>query len=138
VDKFCRLADSSPHVPKLIKKKYNDYLLTEGEWELLALIKEVLQVCCPLLLTVSHFSPFIAPQHPRDAQATFSSETHPTVWRTIPTLECLLVNWKNLSKIPKFVRVKPALEKGIAKIEKWYKATSQSDIAFACLGTCFT
>ena len=27
------------------------------------------------------------------------------------------------------------LEKGIAKIEKWHKATSQTDIAFTCLGT---
>jgi len=43
-DKFCRLADSSPHVPLLKKKKYGDYLMTSAEWDLLELIKEVLQV----------------------------------------------------------------------------------------------
>jgi hypothetical protein len=40
-----------------------------------------------------------------------------------------------MSKIPKFVWVQAALKKGIAKIEKWYKATSQTDISFSCLGT---
>jgi hypothetical protein len=39
--------------------------------------------------------------------------------------------------VAKFAMFKPALEKGIEKIEKWYKATSQTDIAFACLGMCF-
>jgi hypothetical protein len=64
----------------------------------------------------------------------FSSETHPTVGRTLPVLEYLLVNWNNMSKLPKFAPVKSGLEKGIAKIEKWHKATSQTDIAFTCLG----
>jgi hypothetical protein len=122
----------------LRKKKYSDYLLVSAEWELLELIKEVLQVCRQFFLTVyASITYSYIIQHPRDAQATFSSETHPTVWRTIPTLECLLVNWKTMSKIPKFAKVKVALEKGIAKIEKWYKATSQTDIGFTCLGMCF-
>jgi len=54
-------------------------------------------------------------QHPRDAQATFSSETHPTLWQTIPTLKCLLMNWRNMAKVLKFGRVKDALAKGHCK-----------------------
>jgi len=64
----------------------------------------------------------------------FSSETQPTVGRTLPVLEYLLVNWNNMLELPKFALVKSGLEKGIAKIEKWHKATSQTDIAFTCLG----
>ncbi|EED80198.1 predicted protein [Postia placenta Mad-698-R] len=34
---------------------------------------------------------------------------------------------------PKFTPVKLAIEKGLAKIEKWYKAVSQLEIYFICL-----
>ncbi|KAF8801060.1 hypothetical protein BYT27DRAFT_7116009, partial [Phlegmacium glaucopus] len=40
INKFCLVADVSNKVPKLNKKKYADYQLTAGEWNLLELIKE--------------------------------------------------------------------------------------------------
>ncbi|KAG6905961.1 hypothetical protein DXG01_016674 [Tephrocybe rancida] len=44
IDKFCLLADSSTKVLNLMKKEYADYKLTSDEWEILGLIKEVLEV----------------------------------------------------------------------------------------------
>lgn len=45
VDKFVLVADVSRQVPKLKNKKYADYRLTEDEWALLQLMKDVLEVC---------------------------------------------------------------------------------------------
>lgn len=73
-------------------------------------------------------------QETRDAQATFSSESTPTVWKTIPTLKCLQENWKTLAKTPKFARVRHGIEKGLAKLKKWYMATDQTNMYFICLG----
>ncbi|KIM75155.1 hypothetical protein PILCRDRAFT_13838 [Piloderma croceum F 1598] len=114
VDKFCLLADASPKVPNLKKKKYSDFAIAHGEWQLLQLVHEVL---CET----------------RDAQATFASESHPTVWRTIPMLEYLQQNWETLANIPKFAPVKKGIEKGLEKLHKWYMATDQTDIYFICL-----
>lgn len=44
VDKFVLVADCSKHVLKLKNKKYSDYTLTEDEWTLLELMKNVLEV----------------------------------------------------------------------------------------------
>jgi hypothetical protein len=76
-----------------------------------------------------------ASQETRDAQASFSSESVPTVWKTIPTLECLQQNWETLANTPKFAPVKHGIEKGLEKLKKWYMATDQTDIHFICLGT---
>ena len=73
-------------------------------------------------------------QETRDAQASFSSESVPTVWKTIPTLECLQTNWETLANTPKFAPVKHGIEKGLEKLKKWYMATDQTDIHFICLG----
>ena len=43
VKKFCLFADEK--LPKLKKKKYSDYKLEPGEWEILDLVQEVLAVC---------------------------------------------------------------------------------------------
>ena len=46
VNHFILRADSSRKVPDLQKdKKYMDYWLSGGDWDLLELIHEVLQVC---------------------------------------------------------------------------------------------
>ncbi|KAF8219071.1 hypothetical protein L208DRAFT_996808, partial [Tricholoma matsutake] len=44
IDKFCLLADVSPKVPNLKKKKYGDFSIAPAEWELLELVHNVLQV----------------------------------------------------------------------------------------------
>ena len=46
VQKFCLFADEK--LPKLKNKKYSDYKLEPGEWEILDLVQEVLAVCAYL------------------------------------------------------------------------------------------
>ncbi|THG95518.1 hypothetical protein EW026_g6148 [Hermanssonia centrifuga] len=114
VMKFCLVADASKKVPKLRNKEYSDYMVTESEWQLLELIYEVLA-------------------EPREAQAAFSSETYSTVWRAIPTLECLQERWETMAKQPKFASIKFAIDAGLEKLRKWYKAIDDSDMYFICL-----
>jgi hypothetical protein len=47
VKKFCLFADEK--LPKLKNKKYSDYKLEPGEWEILDLVQEVLAVCDNLI-----------------------------------------------------------------------------------------
>ncbi|KAI0797422.1 hypothetical protein BC629DRAFT_1286108, partial [Irpex lacteus] len=44
INKFCRNADDSPQVPQLKNKEYSDYRITNQEWDLLSVLKEVLEV----------------------------------------------------------------------------------------------
>ncbi|KAF8801927.1 hypothetical protein BYT27DRAFT_7011862, partial [Phlegmacium glaucopus] len=96
---FCLCADEN--LPKLRNKKYSDYLLVEYKWEQLGLIKEVLE-------------------DPRFAQASFSSETEPTVWKAIPILELLQDHWETILNVGKFTPVHDAIERGLEKLRKWY------------------
>ncbi|KIK78943.1 hypothetical protein PAXRUDRAFT_16598 [Paxillus rubicundulus Ve08.2h10] len=114
VDKFCLIADASSKVPNLKKKKYSDYTISPNEWEMLDLIQEVLK-------------------EPREAQSSFSSESGPTVWRVIPTLELLQDCWETLAKMKKFEKLKVAIEKGLAKLRKYYTLTDQSNVYFIAL-----
>ncbi|KIL54069.1 hypothetical protein M378DRAFT_19230 [Amanita muscaria Koide BX008] len=87
---------------------------TVTEWKLLDLIREVLE-------------------EPRGAQASFSSETEPTLWKAIPILECLLSRWETLAKAPRFAAIHPAILKGIEKLKKWYINIKESETYFICL-----
>uniref|UniRef100_A0A8H7XSR6 Uncharacterized protein n=1 Tax=Psilocybe cubensis TaxID=181762 RepID=A0A8H7XSR6_PSICU len=101
VNKFVLVADMSNHIPKLKNKKYADFYLTEHEWDLLQLMKEVLE-------------------HPHAVQSEFSSETQTTLWKTIPMLECLQDSWENLLKISQFAPIHAAIQKDLDKLCKWY------------------
>ncbi|KAF8805862.1 hypothetical protein BYT27DRAFT_7032695, partial [Phlegmacium glaucopus] len=54
------------------------------------------------------------------AQASFSSETEPTVWKAIPILELLQDCWETMLNVGKFTPVHDAIEKGLEKLRKWY------------------
>ncbi|RDB19397.1 hypothetical protein Hypma_013487 [Hypsizygus marmoreus] len=114
INKFILLADSSPEVPTLNGKRYDDYKMSSDEWDMLELVREVLA-------------------EPREAQSCFSSETVPTVGKTLPILECLQERWTTFASLPKFAPVKDAIEKGLKKLRKWYKATDATDMYFICL-----
>ena len=72
------------------------------------------------------------------AQASFSSETEPTVWKTIPILELLQERWETMLKVERFAPVSDAIEKGLEKLRKWYKKIDESDTYFICLGMHFS
>lgn len=136
INVFCSLADESRQVPNLKGKKYAHYKIAESEWEILDLIREVLQVST-LLLYADHrgLTLLFELQPLRNAQADFSSEKSPTVWRALPTLELLIEQWELMLAHPKFASVAHGIEKGLAKLRKWYQKTTDSDVYFICLGT---
>ncbi|THG98389.1 hypothetical protein EW026_g3789 [Hermanssonia centrifuga] len=113
-NKFTLLADSSAKVPNLRNKSYSDYNISKPEWDVLELMREVLAEVY-------------------DAHQSFSSETCPTVWQTIPTLECLQRRWEIMADTPKFAPVQSAIQAGLAKLQKWYMAIDQTDIYYVCL-----
>jgi hypothetical protein len=49
-DKFTLLADHSDKVPDLKGKKYHNFQLTDEDWKVLQLMKEVLEVCYLFIL----------------------------------------------------------------------------------------
>ena len=106
-------------------------LLANGSYSSLSMTFFVYGSLADISAIFLHF----ASQETRDAQASFSSESVPTVWKTIPTLECLQQNWETLENTPKFAPVKHSIAKGLEKLKKWYMATDQTDIHFVCLGT---
>ncbi|KIK78714.1 hypothetical protein PAXRUDRAFT_163237, partial [Paxillus rubicundulus Ve08.2h10] len=71
------------------------------------------------------------------AQSSFSSESGPTVWRVIPTLELLQDHWETLAKMKEFQRLKPAIEKGLHKLRKYLTLIDQSNVYFIALGKIF-
>ncbi|PSR78833.1 hypothetical protein PHLCEN_2v7270 [Hermanssonia centrifuga] len=115
VNKFTLLAYDSPKVLNLWKKNYSDYVICRPEWEVLDLIHEVLEEV-------------------HEAHQSFSPEPFPTVWCTIPTLECLQRQWEIMADTPKFAPVHTAIKAGLAKLQKWYLAIGQTDIYYICLG----
>ena len=74
-------------------------------------------------------------QEPRSAQADFSSETEPTLWKAIPVLECMLNRWQVLSEATKFTLLQHAILKGIEKLEKWYLNIKETETYFTCIGS---
>lgn len=67
------------------------------------------------------------------AQANFSSETLPTVWKTIPILELLQTQWETMLEHPKFLPVYPGIIKGLERLKKWYRRTNDTDAYFVNL-----
>lgn len=116
-------------------KSYADYTLHRAEWELLELMREVLKV-----RSYSRQSAAVCSHAPccfqelREAQANFSSETSPTVWRAIPILECVQERWEIMAKNPRFAPVEHGIEAGLKKLQKYYRDLDQSDMYFICLG----
>lgn len=130
--KFTLLADEDDKVPKLKPPKtYSMFKLTEREWKLLMLIREVLKV------RHSCFSAYISiltqVKEPATACQTFSHATRPTVYRAFPVIEFMQQKWEVMAKTSKYAQVAPALEAGLHNLNKWYKVLDESDMYFICL-----
>ncbi len=125
------MADISSSVPDLKGKSYSDFSLTDHDWVVVDLILKVLAVCVFLYqCTLSDLSY----KEPRGAQASFSKETSPTVYLAIPTLECMQERWEIMAALPEFLPVRDAIDAGLEKLRKWYKAIDSSDAYYLCLG----
>ena len=71
------------------------------------------------------------------AQNEFSSESHPTLWKTLPVMEVLQTKWEHMAKQPKYIRVCEGIEKGLHILNKYYQATDKTTANIVCLGKCF-
>ena len=124
---FMNTADDSEDVPKVEKgqPKYESYKLSEGEWTLLDLIHEVLEVCsltCSLLCR----STKIIVSGSREGPRNVSAEYYPTIWRILPAYEELLADWRKFATDRRMVTLRPAIEAGIGSLEKYYNKTDNS------------
>ena len=68
-----------------------------------------------------NFLSYVWGKEPHGAQASFSSETEPTLWRTIPYLELLQHHWETM--LEKTFPVSEAIGKGLDKLCKWYNVS---------------
>ena len=74
-------------------------------------------------------------QEPANAQQSFSTSSHPTVWRTIPVLEFLQETWGDMATSSKFGSISPSIDAGLKNLSKWYRKTDDTSVYFVCLGT---
>ncbi|THV03564.1 hypothetical protein K435DRAFT_851686 [Dendrothele bispora CBS 962.96] len=100
-----------------LEKAINCFVQTADDdehWERLRMVHEVLSL-------------------PAKATQSFSSVRHPTLSKTIPTLEYIRTVWQAMSGKSQFAYLRPALSKGIANIDKWYNKVNDSPACFITL-----
>lgn len=113
--KFTLLADDDARVPNLkALKSYAMFKLTDQEWQLLELIRNVLK-------------------EPASSCQTFSQATRPTVYRAFPVIEFMQQRWEAMTKEPKYASVADALEAGLHNLRKWYRSLDDGNMYFICL-----
>ncbi|OJA08886.1 hypothetical protein AZE42_14036 [Rhizopogon vesiculosus] len=70
-----------------------------------------------------------------DIQQYFSSERQPTLWRAIPAMEELQTAWESKCRLIRFALYKEAIERGLAKIGKYYNKLDDKPVYVLALGT---
>lgn len=114
-NKFTLLADDDERVPNLKPPKtYSVFKLTDGEWQLLELIRDALQ-------------------EPAAACQTFSHSSRPTVYRAFPVIEFMQTKWEQMAANPKYAIISQALNAGLDNLRKWYRTLDNSNMYFISL-----
>ena len=67
-------------------------------------------------------------------QHCFSAEQHPTLWHVIPALEELQTTWEEKKEDPQYELYHPAIERGLAKIRKYYNRLDDKPVYILALG----
>jgi hypothetical protein len=128
---FISTADDSEDVPKVDKGQptYNSYRLSKDEWDLLALIQQVLAV---FILPFNHIILVLTVvdvhQAAAEVQEAFSAEYYPTIWRVLPLYEDFIAKWKEFAADPNMFQLWPAIEAGLESLEKYYNKTDDSPV----------
>ncbi|KIJ53104.1 hypothetical protein M422DRAFT_42907 [Sphaerobolus stellatus SS14] len=71
---------------------------------------------------------------PAAAQAVFSSETTPTVWKLLPTMEFMMSRLEDFVKDSAFAQIRDAIEASIKILKKYYKKADLTSVNVICLG----
>ncbi|KIJ46242.1 hypothetical protein M422DRAFT_46259 [Sphaerobolus stellatus SS14] len=58
---------------------------------------------------------------PAATQASFPSETVPTIWKLLPTLEFMQTHLEDMQRDPEFASVKHSLENALKVLAKYYQ-----------------
>jgi hypothetical protein len=70
-------------------------------------------------------------------QQYFSHELQPTLWRAIPAFEELQTGWEIKRDSSRYVLYKDAINRGLAKIGKYYNKLDEKPVYILALGTFF-
>jgi hypothetical protein len=127
VKTFLRLADISDDVPTLDNgRRYGAYELSDDEWKLLALIKDVLQVC-HLPFRIRYSFNLSWNQDPHTAIENFGSEKYPTMWKTLGCIEFLQSRWEHSATEARMAPLRTAIQAGLENFGKWYRRMDNTD-----------
>lgn len=114
--------------PNLEKRRaIYELQLSKEEWKNTKNFLDLLAVSffCICLVQIADHVLFV--KHADNAQQAFSSDNVSTLHLALPALEALHSAWTSRVKREKYVRFKPALEAGLAKIEEYYERTGLCD-----------
>ena len=64
----------------------------------------------------------------------FSAEKRPTLWRALPAIEELQTAWEAKRDNPRFAVYGPAIEDGLAKLNKYYSRFDEKPAYILALG----
>lgn len=67
-------------------------------------------------------------------QQYFSAEQHPTLWHVVPALEELQTSWEAKQTDPKYHLYHSAIDRGLAKIGKYYNKLDDKPVYILALG----
>ena len=99
--------DNQPvkHIP------WTAFKLSDRDWHRVIDARDILEVHIPCSLF--GYWELIKTQDSNLIQQYFSSETQPTLWHALPTLEELQSSWEKKSDTPKYMLYKDALTDGL-------------------------
>ena len=70
------------------------------------------------------------------AHKQFSSETEPTVWKTLPVIENFIQHWEDLASQPKYATLQPAIQAGLQTVYKYFGKVTRSSAQIIDLCEC--
>ena len=77
-------------------------------------------------------------KYTNDAQQAFSSSSTPSLQNALPALERMYAAWEKSSSKPRYVCFIPALDAGMAKLDKYYQRSAASDAHIMAMGNIFS
>ena len=89
---------------------------------------------CVSVILKSDIRNWLTVQDFNRSQEYFSSETQPTLWHALPTLEELQTAWEKKHDAPKYVLYKDTLTDGLDKLRKYYSQLDEKPSFVLVLG----
>jgi hypothetical protein len=115
--KFFLLANEDENVPNLSNNcQYSSFRLLESKWQLLQKVEEVLEVCFIGAERISRSTLILQPQPITHATQSFSSNTHPTMYRAMPVMEFIMDQLEQMQENLTYTRLKESRFRGCSSV----------------------